>query len=356
MLLASRTPALVGALASCVLGCVGLVPLARAQGVPVSPAPPEVRAVPSARVSGRLTTSDRQLLSAAVILTSERGQPLAAEDATFLPDGTFTFKNVPPGVYEIRARGEFAAGGTTHFARFRVLVEGRDISDLRLEMLPGATVTGTLVFETHGTSKPPQVAGIRVRAPLADGRSFGDALTGEVQPDGSYAIRGLMSGSHSITVEGLRDPWVLKSVTYRGQDITDVGLEANARQRFENVGIAVTDVATDLSGVVRDGSGRNVPDAVVFVIPLAPQFWHRTSRRLGLRRTDAQGRFRIRGLPAGEYRVTASVDLDESDAYRSVVLERLSEAGVPLRLAALERRELDLTLTPGPTAPRSSER
>jgi hypothetical protein len=289
-------------------------------------------------------------------MTSEAGQPIAPEDATFLPDGTFTFQNVPAGRYEIRARGEFAPGGTTHFARFRVIVEGRDISNLRLEMLPGATVTGTLVFEPQERSKVQPTGGIRVRAPLADGGSFGDALTGEVQPDGTYAIRGLMSGNHALSVEGLRDPWILKSVTYRGQDITDVGLEVDARQQFENIRIAVTDVATKLTGVVRDGSGRSVQDAMVLVIPLAQQFWHRTSRRLGVLRTDAQGRFNIRGLPAGEYRVVASVDMSERDAYGYPALERLSEAGAPLSLAALEHRELDPPLVSVAATPRATGR
>ena len=355
MLLASWIPALLGALVSCAIGGLSLVPQAVAQIAPASPAPASIEPLPGARVSGRLTTGDRQLLSAAVIMTSEAGQPIGPDDAMFLPDGTFTFQNVPVGRYEIRARGEFAPGGTAHFASFRVLVDGRDISDLRLEMLPGATVTGTVVFERQRASNPPP-AGIHVRAPLADGRSFGDALTGEVQPDGSYAIRGLMSGSHLLAVEGLRDPWVLKSVTYRGQDITDVGLEADARQQFENVGITVTDQATTLSGLVRDGRGRNVQDAVVVVIPLAQHFWHRTSRRLRLLRTDAQGRFTTRGLPAGEYRVVASVDVDEPDAYRHAVLQRLSEAGVPLSLAALEQRELDLPLTSAAAGPRTPGR
>ena len=67
-----------------------------------------------------------------------------------------------------------------------------------------------------------------MRAPFSDGSSFGDAPTGEILANGSFIIRGLMSGSHIITVEGLPYPWVLKSVTYRGQDITDTGLEPTA--------------------------------------------------------------------------------------------------------------------------------
>ncbi len=308
-----------------------------------------LRLVRPSRVSGQIAAAGRQLLSAAVVMTrADPVLPTALGDAEILPTGAFTFRNVPPGIYQIRARGEIEPGGTTHFATFRVMVEGQDVTDLRLDMLPGATVTGTLVFDGVRTPRPASLAGIRVRAPLADGRTFGDAVTGEVQPNGTYAIRGLIDGSHILTVEGLPYPWVLKSVTLRGQDITDVGVDASARGRLDNVAIVVTDAASELSGVVRDATRRAVPQAIVLVIPLAQQFWHRTSRRFGLLRTDGDGRFTIRGLPEGEYRVVASQDLDESDAFRRAVLERLTEAALPLTLDGKSPRELDLPLTSVP--------
>jgi Carboxypeptidase regulatory-like domain len=310
-----------------------------------------------ARVSGRLSAPNRgRLLSGAVIMThGDAAMTVPSQDAMILPDGTFVFSNVAPGRYEIRARGELVPGATAHFATFRVLVEGRDITDVEMTLLPGATITGTILFEPVKTPKPAAIAGIRVRAPLTDGSTFGDALTGEVLANGSYAIRGVMAGNHLVTVEGLPYPWIVKSVISRGQDITDVGLEADARQRFENVAITLTDAASDVSGVVRDAKGRPAADAMVLVIPLAQQFWHRTSRRFGWLRTDAAGRFRIRGLPEGEYRAVASLDVDENDAFRTAILERLSDAGTPLTLKDLEQRVLDLPLT-SPRMGRASTR
>jgi hypothetical protein len=107
---------------------------------------------------------------------------------------------------------------------------------------------------------------------------------------------------------------------------------------------------------VRDPSGKAVPDAMVLVIPLAQQFWHRTSRRFGLLRTGVDGRFRIRGLPEGEYRALASLDVDEAVAFQTPVLERLSDAGLPLTLEGVEARVLDLTLTPTGNAGRASRK
>jgi carboxypeptidase family protein len=317
-----------------------------------------LKIVRPARVSGRINTPDRRpLLSAAVMMARVDSRvSIPADDASVLPDGTFTFRNVPPGGYEIKARGELVPGGITHFAMVRVLIEGRDIADVQVELLPGASVSGMLVFEAGRNTKRPPSGELRVRAPLVDGRSFADAVTGEVRPDGTYAIRGVMPGSHVLTVDGLRYPWVVKSVISRGQDITDAGIEADARQRFDNVRITVTDGASELSGRVLDEHGMTVPDAMVLVIPLAQQFWHRASRRFGLLRTDAAGRFTVRGLPEGEYRVVAPLDLDESEVFRAAVLEQLSDAGAPLSLKNLEQRVLDVSTTAATRIRRASAR
>ena len=317
-----------------------------------------MKMVRPARVSGRITAPNQaRLASGTVIMThATTALTVPSQDSMILPDGTFTFSNVLPGRYEIRARGELAPGGTAHFATFRLLIEGSDVTNLEMALLPGAVISGQLAFEPVRTAVPPSIDGVRVRAPLTDGSTFGDALTGEVQSNFSYVIRGVMAGSHFLSVEGLPHPWIVKSVVSRGQDITDVGLEADARQRFDNVKITLTDAATELSGVVNDAAGKAVPDAVVLVIPLSQQFWHRTSRRFGLLRTGADGRFRIRGLPEGDYRALASLDVDEAVAFQTPVLERLSEAGAPLTLKGVEARVLDLTLSSTAIAGRTSNK
>jgi hypothetical protein len=317
-----------------------------------------LKMVRPARVSGRITAPNQSRLASGTVIMTHATTALTvpSQDSMIFPDGTFTFSNVLPGRYEVRARGELAPGGTAHFATLRLLIEGSDLTNLEMALLPGALISGQLAFEPVRTAVPPSIDGVRVRAPLTDGSTFGDALTGEVQPNFSYTIRGVMAGSHFLSVEGLPYPWIVKSVVSRGQDITDVGLEADARQRFDNVKITLTDAATELSGVVRDAAGKAVPDAIVLVIPLAQQFWHRTSRRFGLLRTGADGRFRIRGLPEGEYRALASLDVDEAVAFQTPVLERLSDAGAPLTLKGVEARALDLTLTSAASAGRTSNK
>jgi hypothetical protein len=156
----------------------------------------------------------------------------------------------------------------------------------------------------------------------------------------------VMAGSHVIRVQGLQDPWVLKSVVLRGRDITDAGLEAEPGRQVNDLRVTIADVATEVSGTVRDAEGTVRTDATVLVVPLAPQFWTRSSRRLVVLHTDGSGRYRVRGLPAGEYRVAAAAALDEADAFRRDLLKDVAARGVPLSLAPLQALVLDLQLTP----------
>ena len=317
-----------------------------------------LRIVRPARVSGIITAPGRkQLLSGAVMMTPVNADGLTAvpsDDVRIDPDGRFTFRNVPPGQYQIRARAEVDKEQAALFGSYRVVVGGRDLHDIELPLLPGAIVDGTIVYNGRQTRPPRTFKGVRVRAPFADGSSFGDALTGTVEPDGSYRIRGLMTGIHAITVEGLEHPWVVESVTWRGNDITDAGLEADTRQRIEDVRITLTDVANEVAGIVRDAGGQPVENALVVVMPLTARDWHRASRRLIAQRTDRNGQYRIRGLPAGDYRAFASSDLDQSEIYRRELLEEIAAAGQPLKLGAPQSHALDLPLTSLAAARRAS--
>ena len=197
------------------------------------------------RVSGRITTHDgRQLVSAAVSMrpVRSRAADTPLQDVVILPDGSFTFRDVPAGEYVIRASGDVDNHSPSRFGTFRVRVEGRDVDHVDIALVAGRQIEGQVVVEPGGGSASHEVLrGVRVRAPLADDPTFGDALTGDVQRDGSFAIRGVMAGSHMIVIEGLREPWVLKSVTWRGRDITADGLQAESRQVYSDVRLTITD-------------------------------------------------------------------------------------------------------------------
>jgi carboxypeptidase family protein len=307
----------------------------------------KLRLIPPVRISGQLVSYDsRQLLSGAIIMSPIEGDGLPMpppENPSILPDGDFSFGDVVPGRYQIRARGQTESSGPALFGVFAVDVAGADIDGIRLTLRPGAILEGSLVVESaHGT-KPPLFSTLHVRAPFADGTGFGDSLTGTVQANGSFTLRGIMKGQHQIVVDGLHPPWVLKSVTYRGADVTDVQIDAAEKQLLSGVRVTITDESSEVSGLVRNAQSAPVPNTGVLVFPKVPLFWNRTGRRMRIAYTDNEGRFSVAGLPAGDYVAVASPSVDERDFGRRDRLEAWEAIGTPFRLES-DRGRADVRL------------
>ena len=315
-----------------------------------------IRLVPPARVTGQLIAYDgRPLLSGAVIMSPLEGEgvPMVPpEDITIQPDGRFQFGHVVPGRYQIRARGQTDPAGAALFAVFPTDVLGSDIDGISMTLRPGALVDGSLQVDAKRGSKAPPLSTLRVRAPFSDGNTFGDALTGTVQSDGTFAIRGVMSGAHQFVLEGLQPPWVLKSVTLHGSDITDLEVPITDREQLHDVRVTITDASSDVSGVVQSARNVPVPNVGVMVFSRVPLFWLRTNRRVRVTYTDRDGRFDVIGLPAGEYLAVASDTIDESDLGHRDRLQALQAYAVPFRLATDDgRATLTLHLTPAVPMP-----
>jgi len=313
--------------------------------------------VPPARVSGQLVAFDgKPLLSGAVVMSPIGGEGLrgvSPEDASIQPDGHFTFDNVVPGRYQIRARGQTGSGASL-FAVFPADVISADVRGIELTLRPGALVEGHVIVEKNRTSKPPVLSALRVRAPFTDG-AFGGELIGIVQSDGSFAIRGVMGGTHQFVIDGLPHPWVLKSVMLHGADVTDLEMPVTASEQIHDLRLTVTDASSEVSGVVQNA--RNVPAANVAVIVFSkvPLFWLRTSRRMRLTYTDVDGRFSVPGLPAGEYFAVASDAVDETDLGHRERLQALQAYAVPFRLATDDGRAT-VTLHVAPIVPAPAAR
>jgi protocatechuate 3,4-dioxygenase beta subunit len=333
-----------------------------ARPVTVGAAPPpriefKLQLVPPARVGGQLVPADaKPLRGGTIVMTPLEGEgvPVAAPDPQLLPDGRFVFNGVAPGRYQIRARGQTDSEMVTLFAVYAVEVLGQDVNDIRMTLRPGALIDGVVLIDSKTGTKP-DLTTLRVRAPFTDGNAFGDSLTGTVQANGFYTLRGVMSGDHQMVVDGLQPPWVVTRVVSRGSDITDLQLTVEAREQLRNIRIFLSDQSGEVSGVVQ--TARHLPAANIGVLVCAkvPVFWMRTSRRLRVTFTDQNGRWRVAGLPPGEYFAVASPMIDESDLGRRDHLEALQTIGTPFRIESDAARPT-LALQVSPLVPAASGR
>jgi hypothetical protein len=76
-------------------------------------------------------------------------------------------------------------------------------------------------------------------------------------------------------------------------------------------------------------------------------YWTPGSRRVQQARPASDGRYRLAGLPAGEYFVCALTDLDRSQLYDPAFLESLVSGSFKITLADGEKKTQDLKLASG---------
>ena len=324
------------------------------------------------RIRGRLVTADyQQLANGTLVMTPEDSDSSASSiNGAMLPDGSFVFSNVPPGSYLIRALAQVQQNENSLFALFRVTVRERDVDGIELVLRPGATIAGRIILDPGSVVRGPgsaddaarsasligALAGLRVRAPFSDGASFGDAQTGEARRDGAFTVQGVMAGAHLLMVDGLPPPWSVKNVTYRGQDITDTGLQADSGQQLSGVSITVTDRATEVSGTVRDGGEQAAAGARVLFVPVPAGLWPLASRRYARAITDAIGHYSVRGLPTGDYRAIAALEIGDRDVYRRDILQAVRDHGVAITLETAQARVVDLSVVQLPLPHRAAAR
>jgi len=307
---------------------------------------------PRAGVSGRRLTEDGQpLVSGTVVMSRQHGgQPgeQVASEATVLPDGSFTFHQVPPGDYVIRARARSEGGSVPLFATFALPVRAREVQHVELTLRPGAVVQGEVSLDARHGNTPPLPTTLRIRAPLPDGSSFGDAGGADVRRDGTFTLQGVMAGTHVLAVQGLVFPWRISEARILGQDAAERAFDVEARQHVQGVRVVVSDIAAGVAGTVRVPPDTPLDDVLVVAFPDDPLRRALPLRFVRVGRPARNGSYRIVDLAAERYRVIAAVKATEQDALNPDILDRWMAAGTPVTLVATRVSTVPLTATRPP--------
>lgn len=316
-----------------------------------------LRAVKAYRVSGRLppdaTPGSVPLLRLLPRGFEELGLGNEVATTVVAGDGSFTFLAVPPGQYTISAQtvglefvtqpggprvpnpAGFSAGpvggGTfprtpnlsmldrtttraSHWGLLPVDVADADLAGLVLPLRPTLSIRGRVEID-GGAALPPSQSRIHVTAEPANGDpTLGrpNTTAGRGLPGESFSLDGLQPGTYIL--HGSYFP--VRSVTWQGRDVTDVGVDASAGNDIDDVVITLTAAETELKGTVL-GSGRDRPPAAVVVFPTEPALWSNYGwmpRRLRSVLVGGDGSYSFRNLPGGDYYVVA-VDSALADAW-----------------------------------------
>jgi hypothetical protein len=175
------------------------------------------------------------------------------------------------------------------------------------------------------------------------------AIAGVQQPSvqlestGVFTISGLAAGTYRLgELPGVRSrlgSWWLKSITLGGRELLDAPIDLQ-RESTDAV-VTFSDRATELSGRVSSANAGEQPAVFVIVFATDRGAWFHNSRRVAGVMPDAEGRYRISNLPAGEYFAVVDDNVDPNAWFDPVLLDRLIPRAIRITLGPDEARTQD---------------
>ncbi len=267
------------------------------------------------------------------------------------PDGTFSIQDVAPGAYVVRANSARPpqAGQPPRPPEFSlafVVVNGEDVTDVRLAPVPPVSVTGRVWFEDQAAAQSVKPSAVRVTtlASTVGDAGIGIGSGGSPLPVNDDMTFDLKTTPGQMGIRAFVPGWQVKAIRVNGADVTDTSLDVGS-QGVSGVEIEMTNRLQELSGTVTDVDGKPVAEYAVVVFAQDRSHWTAAfNRYAGTIRPGADGRFKLVTLPAGDYYAIA---LDRSDAIEGQdpeFLEGLTRQATTVSLAPGDTRTLELKL------------
>ena len=281
--------------------------------------------VRTARVAGRVTNPDgTPTTSGNIVLMPEsgglpgRGPASGTSSSRIDWDGSFSMASVPPGRYLLRARGDDTE--EPQFAVQPITIGETDLSNLTVILSPAASVSGTVTFQSSQGQSTPDPGQIRVAAPLVNAVDIGPNPTTRVGRDGTFTLQGVQAGAHLFRTQGNQRGWMLKSVTTSGRETIDTPLDLRSGQSLTGVNMVFTDRLTEVNGTITDERGAPITEYTLLTFPLDEELWRAQSRHIMTARPDQNGKYQLRGLPAGDYYLVAVDPTEQGEWFEPAYL------------------------------------
>lgn len=254
-------------------------------------------------------------------------------------DGTFAFRTVTPGSYQLIAQRMDRRPVT--LARMPVQVGTGDVDGLVVRLQEPVAVAGTLKFE-NATTAPADMGSARLYLQPADGGSGmrDSSVEGKLQPNGAFAFSGVSIDRMILYPYNLADGVYLRSVKMGNQEMIDTGIDlATAGPQVQLEATLATNGGSLTGKVMLDG--KPAPNYTVTVYPEQPRPFQPWLTRTAT--TDANGNFAIRTVAPGEYRALAWEEIAREFLSDTEFLKRFEAAGPRITVKESTAQTIELT-------------
>jgi len=292
----------------------------------------------TARIAGRVTIegTNTPIASAMVMLfqvnAGRGGPPGPPPQTTTDSDGRFVFDRLTPGAYRLSVQktgfAPLNGPGVPTSSPIQV-VAGQVVDNLDLHLQKGAVISGKVLDSSGEPLSDARIMALR-RMPMgrsgAQSRLMPAGPGGQTNDLGEFRIAGLAPGDYYVAaaprmggpfggpgapIDTTTKRTTVTTTFYPGttDELTAQAVTVTAGNEFNNVVFTIQTVpAFRVSGIVVDETGAPVQGAMVSLMgdPRAGVFFGMIG---GGATSGADGRFVIGDVPAGSYRVNASVPM-----------------------------------------------
>jgi len=237
-------------------------------------------------------------------------------------------RDVLPGEYYLvpRVNNAVPAGpGIFGINRIPVDIRDRDITGLAIELVPSQIVTGILTID----GRAPGVATVRVAigavgnpSPTYQGISARAVVANP--DDGTFNLGNAAQTRYRLeTVAGPPDLYV-SDLRVGAVTAFDTGFEVG-KEPMPPLQISLRSGAGTVEGIVRDSANKPIANAMIVVVPPEARRENRVLYKTAT--SDAAGKFTVRGIAPGSYKVFAFEGLAGGEFYNSRFLSKYESRG-----------------------------
>ncbi len=298
----------------------------------------------TSRVSGTALDSQGRPM-AGMVMALPRGDTMFmgfGPPAQIKADGSFVVSGLTPGRYMLQVRGGFGDGES---ASADITVSGDDVTGVRLAASTPSIVTGRVLVDP-AAAQTLQTGTLRLglQPVQMDMITMGGMPPVPVKDDLTFELKA-QPGQFRVSLLGQVAGWSVRTVRYRGSDVTDAGIEFRPNEDVTEVEVELTNKVTEVRGLVTNGKSQAVTDYSIVVFPQDRSKWTPNSRYVRTGRPDQDGRFKVNGLPPGEYHIVALDYLDTSGDWNDAEsLDRLRAKAASFSINEGETKSIDLKI------------
>jgi hypothetical protein len=252
----------------------------------------------TARIKGRVSLGiSGQVPRGARLFLARSGAPDTDLDA----QGNFQIRGVVPGSYVLLA--SYDDDGKRYTARLPLEVSDSNIEGIDLKLQAPVEIRGRVIIEESRHETGEMVIELVPKTPEV---SLSQDST-EVKGDLTFKLNAGLE-QYDIGVYRLPEGFYLKSIRIGQQDITETGLDLTQGVPAEELILVLNPNGSIAEGSVKNAKAEAASGVMVTLIPDAS---HRSLRRnYKTTTTDQNGRFIIKGVPPGEYKIYAWEEME----------------------------------------------